>query len=151
MTNILVIHGPNLNLLGHREKKIYGLTTLPEVNALLIAAGLHAGVNVDVVQHNGEGEIITAIQQSIGSYECIIINPGAYTHYSIAIRDAIASCGIPAVEVHLSNIYAREEFRHKSVVAPVAVGQISGFGPYGYVLALQAALNILGKVPTVEA
>ena len=151
MTNILVIHGPNLNLLGHREKKIYGLTTLPEINALLVAAGLHAGANVDVVQHNGEGEIITAIQQSIGSYECIIINPGAYTHYSIAIRDAIASCGIPTVEVHLSNIYAREEFRHKSVVAPVAVGQISGFGPYGYVLALQAALNILGKVPTVEA
>ena len=151
MTNILVIHGPNLNLLGHREKKIYGLTTLPEINAMLVAAGLHAGVTVDVVQHNGEGEIITAIQQAIGSYECIIINPGAYTHYSIAVRDAIASCGIPTVEVHLSNIYAREEFRHKSVVAPVAVGQISGFGPYGYILALQAALNILGKVPTVEA
>ena len=151
MTNILVVHGPNLNLLGHREKKIYGLTTLTEINDSLIAAGLQAGVNVDVVQYNSEGEIVTAIQQAIGSYECIVINPGAYTHYSIAIRDAISACGIPAVEVHLSNIYAREEFRHKSVVAPVVVGQVSGFGPYGYILALQAALNILGKAPTVEA
>lgn len=151
MANILVIHGPNLNLLGHREKLIYGLTTLPEIDAAIIATGLKLNVHVDVVQHNSEGDIVTTLQQAIGRYESIVINPAAYTHYSIAIRDAIAACGIPTIEVHLSNIYSREEFRHKSVVSPVVVGQISGFGPYGYILALQAAVNLLGKAPVIEA
>jgi len=151
VASILVIHGPNLNLLGHREKKIYGLTTLPQIDAAIIATGIELGVSVDAVQYNSEGDIINAIHRAIGQYDCLVINPAAYTHYSVAIRDAIAACGLPTIEVHLSNIYAREEFRHKSVVAPVAVGQISGFGPYGYVLAVQAAANLLGVGPTVEA
>lgn len=150
MPHILVIHGPNLNLLGHREKKVYGLTTLQEINSNIMAAASAMGWEVDIVQHNSEGEIVTLIQQAYGKYDCIIINPAAYTHYSIAIRDAIAACGVPTMEVHLTNIYAREEFRQKSVVAPVVVGQISGFGPYGYILALHAAVNLL-RGPTVEA
>lgn len=150
MSNVLVIHGPNLNLLGHREKKIYGLATLQDINTTLTTAALNLGVNLDIVQHNGEGEIITAIQQSFGKYDFVIINPAAYTHYSVAIRDAIAACGVPTIEVHLSNIYAREEFRHKSLTAPVVVGQITGFGPYGYILALNAAVNLLGHGPAVE-
>lgn len=150
MPQVLIIHGPNLNLLGHREKKVYGLTTLQEINTNIVSAAEARGWGVDIVQHNGEGDIVTLIQQAYGKYDCIIINPAAYTHYSIAIRDAIAASGVPTIEVHLSNIYAREEFRHKSVVAPVVVGQISGFGPYGYILALNAAVNLLG-IPAVEA
>jgi len=151
LPNVLVIHGPNLNMLGQREKRIYGTTTLPELNNMLMAAATALQWDVSIVQSNSEGDIVTAIHEACGHYECIIINPAAYTHYSIAIRDAIAACSVPTIEVHLSNIYQREEFRHKSVIAPVSVGQISGFGPYGYVLALHAAANLIGTSPAIQS
>lgn len=135
---IMVIHGPNLNLLGSRETDIYGSLKLKEINNSLKVLAKELGVNISIFQSNHEGEIVDLIQNS-GNYSAIIINPAAYTHTSIAIRDAIAAVKTPAVEVHLSNIYGREKFRHKSVIAPVAVGQISGFGPEGYLLALRAA------------
>ena len=140
---ILVIHGPNLNLLGQREPKVYGKVTLKKINAELKKIGKKEGVQVDTVQTNIEGEIVGLIQKAKKSYKAIVINPGGYTHYSVAIRDAIASVKIPTVEVHLSNIYAREEFRQKSVIAPVAVGQISGFGRNSYILGLKAAIDLI--------
>ena len=151
MPSILVIHGPNLNLLGHRERQVYGLTTLAHVDALIQHEGKQAGLEVSTVQSNSEGEIIDAIHRAIGQFDCVIINPAAYTHYSYAIRDALAASGLPTIEVHLTNIYAREEFRAKSVVAPVTIGQICGFGPAGYALAVQAAARLIGNGPTVEA
>ncbi|MBT9135761.1 MAG: 3-dehydroquinate dehydratase [Firmicutes bacterium] len=151
MPSTLVIHGPNLNMLGQRERRIYGLTTLTELNAALSAAALGLNWEIEIMQSNSEGEIVTAIQDALGSHDCIIINPGAYTHYSIAIRDAIAACGVPTIEVHLTNIYQREEFRHKSVVAPVSVGQVSGFGPYGYIMALNAANQLLGATANTQS
>ena len=140
---ILVIHGPNLNLLGKREPEIYGTLTLDDINKSL--SGLAAELSVDVAfyQSNHEGELVQKIQDAMGSCEAIVINPGAYTHTSVALRDAIASTGIPVVETHLSNIYKREEFRHHSYVSGVAVGQIAGFGPDSYLLALRAAVNIV--------
>ena len=140
---ILVIHGPNLNLLGQREPKFYGKVTLEKINAELKKIGKKEGVQVDAVQTNIEGEIVGLIQKAKKTYKAIIINPGGYTHYSVAIRDAIASVNIPTVEVHLSNIYAREEFRQKSVIAPVAAGQISGFGRNSYILGLKAAIDLI--------
>ena len=140
---ILVIHGPNLNLLGQREPKVYGKVTLEKINAELKKIGKKEGVQVDTVQTNIEGEIVGLIQKAKKSYKAIVINPGGYTHYSVAIRDAIASVNIPTVEVHLSNIYAREEFRQKSVIAPVAAGQISGFGRNSYILGLKAAIDLI--------
>jgi 3-dehydroquinate dehydratase-2 len=140
---ILVIHGPNLNLLGQREPKVYGKVTLEKINAELKKIGKKEGVQVDTVQTNIEGEIVGLIQKAKKSYKAIVINPGGYTHYSVAIRDAIASVKIPTVEVHLSNIYAREEFRQKSVIAPVAAGQISGFGRNSYILGLKAAIDLI--------
>ena len=140
---ILVIHGPNLNLLGQREPKVYGKVTLKKINAELKKIGKKEGVQVDTVQTNIEGEIVGLIQKAKKSYKAIVINPGGYTHYSVAIRDAIASVKVPTVEVHLSNIYAREEFRQKSVIAPVAVGQISGFGRNSYLLGLKAAIDLI--------
>ncbi|MBS3939163.1 MAG: type II 3-dehydroquinate dehydratase [Peptococcaceae bacterium] len=151
MPSTLVIHGPNLNMLGQRERRIYGLTTLTELNAALSAAALGLNWEIEIMQSNSEGEIVTAIQDALGNHDCIIINPGAYTHYSIAIRDAIAACGVPTIEVHLTNIYQREEFRHKSVVAPVSVGQVSGFGPYGYIMALNAANQLLGATANAQS
>jgi len=151
LPNALVIHGPNLNMLGQREKRIYGATTLPELNSMLVAEATTLQWDLSIVQSNSEGDIVSAIHEALGRYECIIINPAAYTHYSIAIRDAIAACNVPTIEVHLTNIYKREEFRHKSVIAPVSVGQISGFGPYGYVLALQAAANLMGRSPATQS
>ncbi len=138
-------------MLGQRERRIYGLTTLTELNAALSAAALGLNWEIEIMQSNSEGEIVTAIQDALGSHDCIIINPGAYTHYSIAIRDAIAACGVPTIEVHLTNIYQREEFRHKSVVAPVSVGQVSGFGPYGYIMALNAANQLLGATANTQS
>lgn len=135
---VLVINGPNLNLLGTRETEIYGSKTLEEINELLIERGKELGLEVGTFQSNHEGEIVEQIQQTKGTYDYLIINPAAFTHYSVSIRDAIASVDIPAVEVHLSNIYAREEFRQKSVIAPVAAGQIAGFGYVSYLLALEA-------------
>jgi len=140
---ILVIHGPNLNLLGLREPKVYGKVTLEKINAELKKIGKSEGVTVDTVQTNIEGEIVDLIQKAKKKYKAIVLNPGGYTHYSVAIRDAIASVKVPTVEVHLSNIYSREEFRQKSVIAPVAAGQISGFGKYSYVLGLKAAIAII--------
>lgn len=138
---ILVIHGPNLNLLGTRESDIYGVKTLEDINRTLKTLASELGVEVDIRQSNHEGEIVDAIQES-GNYAALLINPAAYTHTSVAIRDAIAAVKIPAVEIHLSNIYKREEFRHKSLISPVAQGQISGFGPESYNLGLRAAVSI---------
>ena len=139
MTRVLVIHGPNLNLLGTREPSIYGTTTLDEINAALMARD---DVAVECVQSNVEGEIVGYVQSARGSFDAILLNPGGYSHTSVAIRDAIDAAGVPTIEVHLSNIYAREDFRHQSYVAPVAVGQISGFGVDSYRLALYAAITL---------
>ncbi len=136
--NILVIHGPNLNLVGVREKKVYGTESYENINHRLLQQAERLGVRVEIFQSNHEGEIIDKIHAAFGHFDGIIINPGAYTHYSIAIRDAIKGVDIPAVEVHLSNVHAREEFRAKSVIAPVCKGQISGFGGDSYILGLYA-------------
>lgn len=139
---ILVIHGPNLNLLGQREPTIYGTLTLDEINDKLIAKAEKLGVILESLQSNYEGAIVDAIQQAEGRYACIILNAAAFTHYSIAIRDALAAVSVPAIEVHLSNIYKREQFRHHSVISAVVCGQISGFGVDSYLLALEAAARI---------
>ena len=143
MPTILVINGPNLNLLGRREPGVYGVATLDSINGSLTETGVSLGVDLEFFQSNSEGEIVDAIQQSLGRYQGIIINPAAYTHTSVAIRDALAAVAVPAVEVHLSNVYSREEFRHKSLTAPVVLGQIAGFGAVGYELALRGLLRHL--------
>jgi 3-dehydroquinate dehydratase II len=140
---ILVINGPNLNLLGKREPGIYGGKSLEEVNQVLVAQAAGNGAQLAFFQSNAEGAIVDAIQEAAGRFDGIIINPAAYTHTSIAIRDAIAAVALPTVEVHLSNVYSRETFRHKSLIAPVAIGQIAGFGPTGYELALLGLLRYL--------
>ena len=140
---ILVLHGPNLNMLGKREPEVYGALTLEQLNAELAAQAAKLGVAVECRQTNHEGVLVDMIQAADGAYDCIIINPAAFTHYSIAVRDALAAISTPAIEVHLSNIYRREEFRHHSVTAPVTVGQIAGFGSQGYILALYAAVDII--------
>lgn len=142
---ILVIHGPNLALLGEREVAVYGKFTLEEINRALDDLAGEEKVELEIVQLDGEGEIVERIGKARKKFNAIVINPGAYTHYSVAIRDAVAAVGIPTIEVHLSNIYAREEFRHKSVIAPVAVGQVSGFGINSYLLGLKAAIGLLKK------
>jgi len=134
----LILHGPNLNLLGKREKEIYGIYTLEDLDAMIRREAEKLGITVDCHQSNHEGTLIDLIHGAEGKYEGIIFNPGAFTHYSIALRDALAAVSVPAVEVHLSNIYAREELRRRSVIAPVARGQISGLGPRSYLLALYA-------------
>lgn len=143
MSNILVVNGPNLNILGTREPKYYGSTTLSQIEADLHARALEKKVEVSFFQSNHEGQIIDKIHEAQQYAHGIIINAGAYTHTSIAIRDALTAVKIPTVEVHLSNVYAREDFRHKSMLAPVVLGQISGFGAYSYILALSAILNFL--------
>ena len=142
---ILVLHGPNLNMLGKREPDVYGAATLEQLNAELAAQAASLGIALEFRQTNHEGVMVDMIQAADGAFDCIIINPAAFTHYSIAVRDALAAISTPAIEVHLSNIYRREEFRHHSVTAPVTVGQIAGFGPQGYILALHAALGIIGR------
>ena len=144
MLKILVIHGPNLNILGAREPKIYGRITLKEINSKLLKLAKEKKVGLEIVQSNHEGRIVDLIGKSKNKFKAILINPAAYTHTSVAIRDAISACGLPAVEVHLSNIYSREEFRHNSLIAPVAKGQISGFGENSYLLGLLAVLKLLG-------
>jgi len=140
---ILVIHGPNLNMLGKREPEVYGTLSLGEINRRIKAGAAEAGMRVSILQSNTEGEIIDAIQKA--DYDGLIINPAAYTHTSIAIRDAIASTARPTIEVHISNVYKREEFRRRSYIAEVSLGQIAGFGAESYLLALHALKNILSK------
>jgi len=142
---ILIIHGPNLNLLEMRKQSIYGGKSLDEINRLIGAKSLELNIDVDIFQSNHEGQIVDKIQESIFlDYSGLIINPAALTHYSIAIRDAIEILSIPTIEVHLSNIYGREEFRTKSVIAPVCTGQICGLGSSGYLIAMDA-LKLLNK------
>jgi 3-dehydroquinate dehydratase-2 len=141
--DVLVIHGPNLNLLGSREPETYGSTTLPEIDALIAAEGKRLGLSVRCAQHNAEGAIIDEIHAARAGVRGIIINPGAFTHYSYAIRDALAAVALPAIETHLSNVHAREAFRAISVIAPVCRGVIAGFGRDSYVLALQALALLL--------
>ncbi|OGC07162.1 type II 3-dehydroquinate dehydratase [candidate division WOR-1 bacterium RIFOXYA2_FULL_36_21] len=141
MKKILVIHGPNLDLLGQREIDVYGKFTLEEINSELNKSAKELGVELEIIQLAGEGEIVKKVGSAKKEgFSAIIINPGGYTHYSIAIRDAVAAVDIPTIEVHLSNIYAREEFRHTSVIAAVARGQVSGFGKESYLLGLRAAV-----------
>ncbi|MEI6442147.1 MAG: type II 3-dehydroquinate dehydratase [Nostocales cyanobacterium ELA583] len=136
--SILVLHGPNLNLLGLREPGIYGSLTLAEINRLLESKAMELQAGVLPVQSNHEGVLVDAIHEALGKHQGIVINAGAYTHTSVALRDAIAAVNLPTVEVHLSNIYCREDFRHHSYIAPVVIGQISGFGAQSYLLGLQA-------------
>lgn len=143
MVNILVIHGPNLNLLGVREPGIYGSITLLEINQSLAALADKQGAKVETLQSNHEGVLVEAIHSAVGSHDGILINAAAYTHTSIALRDAVSAVKIPAVEVHLSNIHQREAFRHHSYLAAVVLGQISGFGAQSYYLGLQALLTHL--------
>ena len=140
---ILIIHGPNLNMLGKREPAIYGASTLQEINRVLIEEAKRLDVKTDMFQSNSEGEIVSRIQDAMKKSDGILINPGAYTHTSIAIRDAILSAGLPAVEVHISNIYKREDFRQKSYISGVAVGVVSGFGADSYILGLKGLVNHL--------
>ena len=138
---VLVIHGPNLNLLGEREPGVYGKQTLAEIDAAIQALAQQLSVEVSVVQHNSEGAIIDALHAARNDCDAVLINPGAYTHYSYAIADAIAAISIPVIEVHISNVHAREQFRRTSVVAPVCAGSVGGFGADSYLLALRGAVQ----------
>ncbi len=143
---ILVLHGPNLNLLGSREPEVYGRLTLAQVDREIKRYGQARGVRVECLQSNHEGELIEALQTaSRKGFSAIVFNPGAFTHYSIALRDAVSAISLPVIEVHLSNVHAREEFRRHSVIAPAARGQISGFGLRSYLLGIDAALGALGS------
>lgn len=145
MTRILVIHGPNLDKLGEREPDVYGRVTIAAIDQSLKELARARGASVESFQSNHEGEIVTRIGQAAKNFDAIVMNPAAYTHTSVAIRDAVAAAGVPVVEVHLSNIYARESFRHTSLVAPVASGQISGFGAKSYELGFLAALDLVKR------
>ncbi len=140
---VLVVHGPNLNLLGEREPEIYGRTTLAEIDRRLRELGREFGATVETFQSNSEGAIVDRIQQARGRADVLVINPAAYTHTSVAIRDAVGALGVPVIEVHLSNVYRREPFRHHSTIADVAHGRIMGFGPESYMLALRAAVDLV--------
>jgi 3-dehydroquinate dehydratase-2 len=139
---ILFLNGPNLNLLGQRERGVYGSKTLPEIEEMVRTKARDLQVDVEFRQTNSEAELINWIQQAKGTFNVIALNAGAYTHTSVALRDAIAAIDVPTIEVHISNVLAREDFRHKSLIAPVCVGQITGFGANSYILALSAAVNI---------
>ncbi len=145
MARILVIHGPNLDLLGRRQPEIYGTFSLDEINKQLKKLAEKENIKIEFLQSNHEGEIVDAIGAARGKFDALLINPAAYTHTSVAIRDAIGAVDLPAVEVHLSNIYAREQFRHTSLIAPVARGQICGFGIDSYLLGLQAAIKLVRR------
>ena len=139
---VLFLNGPNLNLLGHREPSVYGKMTLADIEARVRGRANSLGASVDFRQSNSEGELVNWIQEAKGQFDVIVINAAGYTHTSVALRDAISAIGVPAIEIHLSNIHAREEFRHRSLIAPVCRGQIAGFGAFSYVLGLEAAVNI---------
>ena len=139
---ILFLNGPNLNLLGTREPEVYGRTTLKDIEAKVRERAAKFGAEIDFRQSNIEGELVAWIQQSKGNYNVIVLNAAAYTHTSIALRDAISAAGVPTIEIHLSNVHAREEFRHKSLIAPVCKGVIAGFGAESYVLAVEAAVTV---------
>ncbi|WP_454053832.1 type II 3-dehydroquinate dehydratase [Clostridium sp. Marseille-Q7071] len=143
--NILVVNGPNLNLLGNREKSIYGDLTLQQINEGIENRFKDANINIDFYQSNYEGDIISKLHSAIDVYDGVVINPGAYSHYSIAILDAIRAYNIITIEVHLSNIYKREEYRRNSVISEGCYGVISGFGHYGYIMAIEAIINTLQK------
>ena len=147
---IVVIQGPNLNMLGIREKNIYGPMKLEDIHSQMKGYADQNNIEIEFFQSNLEGEIVDRIQECIGDANGIIINPAAYTHTSIAIRDALAAVQLPAIEVHLSNIYQREEFRHKSLIAPVAAGQISGMGPFGYHLAMVGMTQIFNEINAMQ-
>ena len=142
---ILILNGPNLNLLGKREPEIYGKTSLADIEASVHERAAKLKVETDFRQTNLEGELVGWIQQARGKFDVIVLNAAAYTHTSVALRDAIAAVGVPTIEIHLSNVHAREEFRHKSLIAPVCKGQITGFGANSYILALDAAISVNGK------
>ena len=139
---ILFLNGPNLNLLGQREPEVYGRATLADIEAKVRDRAAKLGAAIDFRQTNSEGELVDWVQQAKGKFDVIVLNAAAYTHTSIALRDAIAAVGIPTIEIHLSNIHAREGFRQKSLIAPVCRGQISGFGAASYILALEASVNV---------
>lgn len=140
---LIFLNGPNLNLLGQREPEIYGRVTLADVEAKVRERAAKLGAEVDFRQSNLEGELVTWIQEAKGKFDVIVLNAAAYTHSSIALRDAISAVGVPTIEIHLSNVHAREEFRHKSLIAPVCCGQICGFGVNSYVLGVEAAVNVV--------
>ena len=147
---IVVIQGPNLNMLGYREPNVYGAMKLEEIHTQMEAVAKQNNFEIEFFQSNLEGEIVDKIQECLGDADGIIINPAAYTHTSIAIRDAISAVSLPAIEVHISNIYRREEFRQKSMIAPVCTGQISGFGPFGYHLAMISMMQMLGEIDALR-
>lgn len=140
---ILFLNGPNLNLLGQREPGVYGSSSLKQIEAQVRESAGQLGANLDFRQSNNEGELVTWIQQAKPEFDAIVLNAAAYTHTSVAVRDAISAVAIPTIEIHLSNVHSREKFRHESLIAPVCVGQISGFGAYSYVLGLLAAVNVI--------
>lgn len=146
---ILFLNGPNLNLLGQREPQVYGKTTLADIEAMVRKQATARGATIDFRQTNLEGELVGWIQAAKGAFDVIVLNAAAYTHTSVALRDAIAATGVPAIEIHISNIHAREEFRHKSLIAGVCRGQIAGFGEKSYLLGLEAAINIIEFRKTV--
>lgn len=145
LPRVLVLHGPNLNMLGQREPQIYGSTTLADIDATLLALGQELGVAVETFQSNHEGELVSRIQAARGQVAAILINGGAYTHTSVAILDALLAVDLPVIEVHISNLYKREEFRHHSYIARAAIGQICGFGADSYLLGLRAAVSLLQR------
>lgn len=143
MFRVLVLHGPNLNMLGKRERSVYGDVSLKEINTAITRLAKQERVQVEIRHSNQEGELVSWIQDAGDQFDAIVINPAGYTHTSVALRDAIAGVALPTIEVHLTNIYRREEFRHRSYIAGVALGQISGFGPTGYLLGIKAAIEHL--------
>lgn len=144
--SILVLHGPNLNLLGKREPEVYGSETLEDIDTKLGSLASELGISLEVHQANGEGKLVDLVQSSLGVFDGILINPAAYTHTSVALRDACVAVALPVVEVHLSNVYKRESFRHQSFIAPIAVGQVAGFGSDSYLLGLRALVGHLERL-----